>query len=269
MDAVKANFDYIALIQSIESSLSKYKVNPKQQLDDLRDGLLSKEDALKSLSGSQLAIYKKQIEIVDQQRKEDEAELWLQERKKTGRKTEILWIYGQSGTGKTLFAKSYSDKLNTSCYISGSSKDLFQGYQGEHTIILDELRPTCFSYNDLLKILDPFAEKTYAPSRHHDKLLLADTYLITTPYNPQNFYWEIFQNQSAIDAFDQLRRRLTIVQYMTPDFIELQQYNLKTNRYEGKTESRKQNLLLQKQKMDFAAEPSSTYQKIIDSVLNQ
>lgn len=69
VDAVKANFDYTSLIQIIEEVIPKRKVNPKQQLDNLHDGLLSKEEALNSLSGSQLAIYKKQIEIVEQQKK--------------------------------------------------------------------------------------------------------------------------------------------------------------------------------------------------------
>lgn len=144
---------------------------------------------------------------------------------------------------------------------------MFQGYQGEHTVILDELRPTCFSYDDLLKMLDPFAEKTYAPSRYQDKLLLVDTYLITTPYSPQDFYWEISNNRSIIDSFEQLRRRLTIVQYMTTDFIELQEYTAKTSQYQTQINTRRPNLLLQKQKMDFSLKPSLTYHNIIDSVL--
>ena len=89
---------------------------------------------------------------------------------------------------------------------------------GEHIIILDELRAQSIPYNDLLRILDPFGidSQVFAPSRYFDKALAAEMIIITTPYDPIQFYNEVFGYKvGLVDSFDQLRRRISLTINMT------------------------------------------------------
>ena len=129
-------------------------------------------------------------------------------------------------------AKAYAQKAGQEYHISGSSRDIFQNYGGEHTLIMDELRPKTIPYHDLLRILDPFSltDPTMAPSRYSDKAIACDLIIITTPYSPRSFYehefGEVFgqSERSKIDSFDQLLRRLTLVMYMNDEIIEAMTY---------------------------------------------
>ena len=136
-----------------------------------------------------------------------------------GRQVKVIWIYGASGVGKTRMARSYAEKLGQGYYITGSSRDLFQGYKGEHTMIIDELRPNTIPYQDLLRIMDPYGEQVMAPSRYIDKVLACDVIIITTPYDPFTFYVANFINKSP-DGVDQLMRRITLCIRMTHEHIE-------------------------------------------------
>lgn len=120
---------------------------------------------------------------------------------------------------------------------------MFQSYAGEHIIILDELRPQSVPYHDLLRILDPFGidSQVYAPSRYSDKALAADLIIITSPYNPQQFYYEVFGHKTLdafgnrttnqIDSFEQLKRRITLVINMTDTEILAAKYDDANKRY--------------------------------------
>ena len=83
------------------------------------------------------------------------------------RRVESVWIFGPAGTGKSTLAKLYAKRKGEPFFVSGSTRDIFQGYEGKHTVILDELRPSSIPYADLLRITDPYAmeHEVMAPSR--------------------------------------------------------------------------------------------------------
>lgn len=121
-------------------------------------------------------------------------------------------------------------------FITGSSRDIFQGYAGEHTLILDELRPKVITYADLLRITDPFAieNRAMAPARYNDKALVCDLIIITTPFTPSDFYYQQFNANSlkevhddCPDGLDQLLRRITVTLEMTGKTIEVSQYSIR------------------------------------------
>ena len=84
------------------------------------------------------------------------------------RRVESVWIFGPAGTGKSTLAKLYAKRKGEPFFVSGSTRDIFQGYEGKHTVILDELRPSSIPYADLLRITDPYAmeHEVMAPSRY-------------------------------------------------------------------------------------------------------
>lgn len=152
-----------------------------------------------------------------------------------GKTVRVIWFYGPAGAGKTSAARAVAAKSGQPYYISGSTRDIFQAYSGEHTIILDELRAGSIPYADLLRILDPYSiqSEVMAPSRYNDKALACDLFIITCPYDPHQFYNEMFsvdenknkKRKEQTDSFEQLLRRITLTVCMTDREIQLAEYD--------------------------------------------
>ena len=150
------------------------------------------------------------------------------------RRVESVWIFGPAGTGKSTLAKLYAKRKGEPFFVSGSTRDIFQGYEGKHTVILDELRPSSIPYADLLRITDPYAmeHEVMAPSRYSDKAIAADLVIVTTPYSPLEFYGEqmrrsaTYRPQNDVDGFGQLERRLSVVAEMQTREICLSELSL-------------------------------------------
>lgn len=235
---VKANFDFPALMQSISGEIAQAKAerqgeaNVKTMLDLLYAGATSKAEIEKQLTGSQYAKYHRQIEDVDAKRLLKEAEKWREEMRAKNAQIQVIWIYGPAGTGKTSLAKECAQKKGQPYFISGSTRDVFQGYNGEHTMILDELRPGVITYADLLRITDPHGidNQVMAPCRYNDKALACDLIIITTPYMPVEFYNALFPSKitssNHIDSLDQLVRRISVTIEMTGKKIQAMRFGL-------------------------------------------
>ena len=242
---VTANFDYAELMKKIglevEQAKAERAVKPEVLLDMLYTGAITKREVEQQLTGSLYARYRRQIEDVWAKRLQNLAEKWREEMASQGKKIQVMWIYGPAGTGKTRLARHYADKANQPYFMSGSSRDPFQGYAGEHTLILDELRPKTIQYEDLLRILDPYSitDGVMAPSRYSDKALACDLIIITSPFSPKKSYDAIFPpnpyDVGYIDGFDQLDRRVDLTMEMTDSNIYMVEYNSTTKYYDRLT----------------------------------
>ena len=242
---VIANFDYPSYLLSLRTKavqkVRQQDMAAKDLIDAMYVGILTKSEVEQRLTGSQLGYYKRQIDAVWSKVLRNRADAWRQEMREQGKRVTVLWLYGGSGTGKSRWAKAIAAKRGQPYYMSGSSRDIFQDYSGEHTIILDELRPKVMAYQDLLRILDPYGLDTEvkAPARYSDKSLAADLIIVTSPYSPYDFWEEQFstivksdgeaQKQTLADQgpdnFDQLDRRVTLTVEMQQATIDLMTYN--------------------------------------------
>ncbi len=232
---VIANFNYQEEIRRIteEVEKSRQSTSSKLLLDSLYKGEITKEELEKMLSGSQYGRMKRQIEDVWSKHLQFRAGEWREEMKKSGKQVEVIWISGDAGTGKTSLAREYAEKLNRPYFITGSSKDIFQNYSGEHTMIIDEFRADMIKYPDLLRILDPFGSQVMAPSRYNDKSLACDLIIITSPYNPVMFYRQLFQRAStnSTDSLEQLLRRISLTIEMDSQLIKAVEYDREKHVY--------------------------------------
>lgn len=235
---VIANFDYPSYVIQIQAKVAqcakKKDLTAKNLLDALYCGVITKEEVEQRLTGSQLAYYQRQIDVVWMGFLKKQAKEWRKEMIAQGKRVNVIWIYGRAGTGKTSLARRYAEKSGQSYYISGSSRDMFQTYAGEHTIILDELRPRVIEYQDLLRILDPFSiyGGVMAPSRYSDKPLAADQIIVTSPYSPYRFYTAQFSDiGNKTDSFGQLARRIALTIQMQQGSIDLVKYDENTRGY--------------------------------------
>lgn len=229
---VIANFDYLLLLDTIERNVTKrYETNDTMIIDNLLDllytGNITKSEIEQRLTGSQYAKARQKIETVYLKRLETQAELWRQEMIDKNEIVTIIWLFGKAGTGKTRLARQYAEQYDLNYFITGSIRDPFQQYNLEHVIILDELRPHQFDYSDLLKMFDPYNVKAMASSRYFDKPLLANVYIITSPYSPYNFFLELTKKKqtSHIDSWGQLMRRLTLVIEISKEYLQFYKYS--------------------------------------------
>ena len=62
------------------------------------------------------------------------------------RKMDVIYIYGNSGTGKTTYAKMIAQEKGYEIFTSSGTNDPFDGYKGEECVILDDLRGSVFPY---------------------------------------------------------------------------------------------------------------------------
>lgn len=222
-EKVLANFPYAEELK--KQTLEVLKKKSRQKIDVLLDAYYNEEMTLdeleQELTGAQYGRYKKQIDTITSKILERHADIWRQDMLKNNRRIKVIWIYGAAGTGKTSLARSIAKQDGRAYYVSGSSRDVFQSYNGEHILILDELRSNVIPYHDLLRILDPFGnqERIMAPARYSDKSLACDLIIITTPFNPVDFYDEIFDDINTVDSLEQLVRRITITLYVNSDSI--------------------------------------------------
>lgn len=233
---VISNFDFAKKLENIRKQVERNQSKKegeliREYLDMLYDGLLTLEEIESELTGSQYAKASTRLKAVAEKRQERLGREFLNRMKYEQKTKQVVYIYGESGLGKTRLAKTYAENKNTSYFVTGSSRDPFQSYQNQETIIIDELRPDSFRYDDLLKILDPYNFDVFLPSRYIDKALTAELIFITSPYSPKELY-DNFQTSKRIDRFDQLERRIQTAILVEKDNIFYTHYNYESREYE-------------------------------------
>lgn len=253
-EKVLANFPYAEELK--KQTLEVLKKKSRQKIDVLLDAYYNEEMTLdeleQELTGAQYGRYKKQIDNITSKILERHADIWRQDMVKNNRRVKVIWIYGAAGTGKTSLARSIAKQDGRAYYVSGSSRDVFQSYNGEHILILDELRSNVIPYHDLLRILDPFGnqERIMAPARYSDKSLACDLIIITTPFNPVDFYDEIFDDINTVDSLEQLVRRITITLHVNSDSIFAVRYHQERRHYYAVPDAECDNPYSQKNRPD-------------------
>lgn len=207
---VIANFDYEALINSLKQSTF---YAPKQVLTDFNNGSINKLEALdriKNSNSSRIPQFVSALNKIDEINSQIKQANWIKEHEKSNKPITVIWLYGRAGVGKTEFAKHIALKRSTdkTYDFTGSSRDLFQDIGTASSLIIDEIRPKDIPFSDLLKLTDPHNFIKRAPSRYHDKAIIADTIIFTSPYSPIKFFQK-YKLDNA-DSFKQLQRRITI-----------------------------------------------------------
>lgn len=130
---------------------------------------------------------------------------YLQKRKyeMESKNVKVIFVEGKAGTGKSTFAKSLAVNNKKTYCVSSSSNDIMQDYTCEDYLILDDLRDTSFSFEDLLKLLDNYVIST-VKSRYNNKLFLGE-YIVITSAKPLSEWYK----DSSEDR-QQLFRRISM-----------------------------------------------------------
>ena len=200
---VRANFDYASKIDKWRNP-SKRKVDRLDEIiDGIENGVIREYNYTDHMSMAEYIRYKRSI---------DSAFAYRRDKLRGAERTmDCVYIYGDSGTGKTTLAKRMAKEQNLSVYVSSGSNDVLDGYQGQDCIILDDLRPSCLGLSDLLKLLDNHTAST-VKSRYANKVLECKLIIITTTLPLGSFFKNVFSDEQETAV--QLKRRCETVIHM-------------------------------------------------------
>ena len=194
-EEVKSNYSWKTERQKV---LNEYdKVNRKQTIIELiANGTIREFNYFNYISDIEYIKFKKEIDLAFKYRKD--------KMQGVERNMECVFIQGESGSGKTTYAKMLADGLGYSYYISSGSNDVLDNYKGQDCIILDDLRPSCMGLSDLLKMLDNHTAST-VKSRYSNKVLECKLIIITTISDLDTFFRNVFSEEK--EPIKQLKRR--------------------------------------------------------------
>ena len=120
------------------------------------------------------------------------------------RDIKVIFVTGDTGCGKTVFAqKAFCEGYQGVC-ISSSSNDPLQDYTDQDVLILDDLRDDDFKFQDLLKILDPHTGSS-VKSRFNNKIFMGKCIIITSYKKLTDWYSKV-----PDEAKRQLYRRISL-----------------------------------------------------------
>ena len=185
--------------------------------------------------------------------------------KGVSREMDVVFITGDSGTGKTTYAKRVAKDKGYSVFVSSGSNDVLDDYKGQDCIILDDLRASSLGLADLLKMLDNHTAST-VKSRYKNKVLECKMVIITTTQNIDLFFRNVFADD--IETSVQLKRRCETHIRMTVDNIYLKAWQQESRKYSEEFEFPNTILLRYKAKDMTKAEILDKMHSVLGSSLN-
>lgn len=226
---VIANFDYVKFVKD-----HMLNDDPIDILDDLGNGKIIRTQArarMMTLGAPVLAKYGRKIDEIAEAALAIQNEAWRKEHEENHTELMAYWFYGQTGTGKTRFAKYLAKEIfKIPYFVTGARRDAMQDYEGQHLIVWDELRDD-IEYSELLRLLDPYNYDKAISSRYYNKNLMPDIVIITSPYSPDELYRVMRITDRKIDKVDQLVRRVPIIHEFCNDKIIVREWNNYEKRY--------------------------------------
>ena len=210
---VVSNFDWVKSKNSCKDSRKEEIIN------GIVEGVIREYNYYEYISSVEYDKYKKSIDNAFKYRAD--------KLKGVNRSMEVIYITGNSGSGKTTYAKMIAEKTG-SYFISGSSNDFLEGYKGEDVIILDDLRGSCISASDLFKMLDNNTG-SLVKSRYRNKFLECKKIIITSVLPIDEFYKGLFENEN--EPIKQFKRRCKTYIIMNREFMHLYSYSALSEDY--------------------------------------
>lgn len=180
---------------------------------------------------------------------------------------DIVWIYGQTGAGKTTFAKECAKGYKLAYTLTSLGKNPFDDYQDEPCVIVDDLRPDDLKFQDLLGVLDPYNFK-HAAARYHNKALQTQLIIVTTILSPEEFALACNGEELGTEDARQLYRRINTVFEVTKKEVIEYEYDSETY-LQREVVSRYPNYWLQIKQNEKRKRGRSVIERMAEDAMNQ
>lgn len=231
IEEVKSNFNYKEEIEKIKlkkenkgnniNEKSEFQRRKEEIITMIDEGVIREFNYTKYISALENDLYSTNIQKAFKYRTDKK----LME---NYRNLRCVFITGESGAGKTTYAKSLAEKNGYSYYISSGSNDVLDDYKGQDCLILDDLRPSCLGLSDLLKLLDNNTQSS-VKSRYKNKVLECKLIVITTTLTLENFFNNVFSEEK--ETIIQLQRRCSTKIVMTVNKMYVSYWKNESRKY--------------------------------------
>lgn len=124
----------------------------------------------------------------------------------------VIWLYGPTGTGKTLRAFQHAERLGLEPYVKSGNAKWFDGYDCHKFVILDDFRDSHMEFGFLLRLLDRYPLRVEC--KGSSRQFKAEIIYITSPSPPDELY-KVMQSTDKHDKIGQLLRRIDEVRHIT------------------------------------------------------
>lgn len=114
--------------------------------------------------------------------------------------TTCLWIYGETGTGKS--HKAFENFHPDTHYVKNLNTDFWDGYTGQETVILNEFRGQ-IKFSELLDLIDKYP-KTVNIKGKPPVPFLAKHIIITSCKKPTDIYYNLDESHKQLERRIQL-----------------------------------------------------------------
>lgn len=220
-EAVISNFDW-----KKESTTATGEFNRIKQ--GIEDGTIREYNRTKHISMEMEIKYKKQLDIAFKWR---EANRISEISEDGGHQMDVVFISGESGAGKTSYAKELCKKKGYSYCVSSSGNDLLQDYRGQDALILDDLRGESMQIEDILKMLDNHTRSS-SRSRYANKWLFECKLVVITSVHSIYDFFNQLKKGNEEEPREQFFRRCETVINMDKEKIKFFSYNVNKKEYE-------------------------------------
>ena len=126
-----------------------------------------------------------------------------------------IYVFGDSGVGKTTVCQLYCNEVGKEPYISSAGRNYADEYTGQEVIIMDDIRANNIEFIELIRLIDPYTNSALK-ARYHNKVNMSDTIFLTSIYAPQKL-----TESYCLTGEDpaQFYRRLSEVWEVTQEYI--------------------------------------------------
>lgn len=147
---------------------------------------------------------------------------------------QVVYLTGGSGSGKTVFAKYWADKLHFDYFVSGGNNDILDGYDREECIILDDFRASTMSFPEFIKMIDNNTNSSVTSRYYNKDVSNCKLVIITSIVSPQQTYLKFLADDLKKEPPEQFYRRLHHVYYEIQDNGDIREKVTDTEAFTGR-----------------------------------
>lgn len=118
--------------------------------------------------------------------------------------TRGIWLYGDTGVGKS--HRAFSECPQDDTYVYPEDGGWWDGYRGEKYVIFNEFRGNTLKFSELLDLLDRYPKTVRRRGREPTPFLAEKIYLCSS-LHPRDAFVDV-----STESLDQLYRRIDIIE---------------------------------------------------------